>query len=155
MTATGVAVALLLLLWAGLLFVPLRWRPVGMYLFVFKVYAVALAPFIALVGVMLAVAGTLLGSWLIVLLAGTAAVAAFVAVVRIGSVRVDLTGAFGVGWEQRISAERRATMVRQFWSGRLPRSSEGTTRDPTGTRLPPDGFCACSARMPAACACSS
>lgn len=128
MTALGIVLAIALLLWASLLYVPFRWRPVGMYLFVFKVYAVALAPFIALAGVMLAVAGTLVGSWPIAVPAGIAAMAAFVAVVCIGAVRGDLTGAFGAGWAERISAERRAGMVRQLWSGRLRRSPEPRLR---------------------------
>src|SRR5918995_380058 len=128
MTALGIVVATALFLWTCLLYVPLRWRPVGMYLFVFKVYGVALAPFIALVGATLAVAGTLTGSWPIAVPAGIAAMAAFVAVVRIGAVRGDLTGALGAGWEKRISSERRARMVRRLWSGRLRRSPEPRLR---------------------------
>jgi acetyl esterase/lipase len=43
---------------------------------------------------------------------------------RVGSVPTDLSGALGVGWMNRISAERRAALVGKWWLGPLPRSPE-------------------------------
>jgi hypothetical protein len=51
--ALGVGIAVLLLAWTCLLYVPFRWRPVGLYLFVPKLAAGALAPFIAAAGLLL------------------------------------------------------------------------------------------------------
>ncbi len=44
MTAVGTAVSWLLLRWCVLLYVPLRWRPVGVHLFPEKVLAPAHVP---------------------------------------------------------------------------------------------------------------
>jgi hypothetical protein len=68
-----IAVAVLLALWTGLLYVPFRWRPVGMYLFVFKAYAIAFAAFIVLAGVMVALIGARLDSSGVILFALAAA----------------------------------------------------------------------------------
>jgi hypothetical protein len=40
MAGLGTAVAFLLLLWCSLLYVPFRWRPVGIYLITWKALAV-------------------------------------------------------------------------------------------------------------------
>ena len=42
--ALGMGIAVLLLAWTLLLFVPFRWRPVGLYLFVPKMAAGAFTP---------------------------------------------------------------------------------------------------------------
>jgi hypothetical protein len=59
----GVGIAVLLLAWTLLLYVPFRWRPVGLYLFVPKMAAGAFTPFIAAAGLLLALVGGLIGSW--------------------------------------------------------------------------------------------
>jgi acetyl esterase/lipase len=128
MRGLGIVVALKLLLWTCLLYVPLRWRPVGLYLWVFKVSAVAFAPFIAAFGVAVSLAGRLRGSSWTAVPSGIAAVGALGVVVRLGSVRPDLTGVLGAGWENRIPPERRARMVGRFWRGRLPRDPEPRVR---------------------------
>src|SRR4029453_11395189 len=51
-----------LLAWILLLYVPFRWRPVGLYLFVPKWAAGAFTPFIAAAGLLLALVGVLVGS---------------------------------------------------------------------------------------------
>jgi acetyl esterase/lipase len=124
MTGLGIAAALVLLLWCSLLYLPFRWRPVGIYLVVEKGLAVAYVPFIAAVGVALAVVGAVFGSWWIAVPAGLAAVGAIVVIVRVGRVRVDLAGALGAGWDDRIPAARRALMVRRWWTGCLRGSPE-------------------------------
>jgi acetyl esterase/lipase len=124
MTGLGVAVAFLLLLWCSLLYLPFRWRPVGIYLVAEKGLAVAYVPFIAVAAVALAVVGAVLGSWWIAVPAGLAAVGAIVVIVRVGRVRVDLAGALGAGWDGRIPTARRARMVRRWWTGRLRESPE-------------------------------
>jgi acetyl esterase/lipase len=120
----AVAAAVALLLWASLLYVPLRWRPVGLYLMVFKLYAVVFAPFIALGGAALAVSGVVVGSWWVGVPAAGAAVGGLVATVRVGAVRADLAGAVGGSWEDRIPSDRRARMVSRWWRGRLPSDPE-------------------------------
>jgi acetyl esterase/lipase len=128
MTWLGVALAFLLLLWTLLLFVPFRWRPVGIYLFILKVFALAYVPFIVATGVVLAVVGALVGSWWMLVPATLAALAGAVVMVRVAAVRPDLVGAFGSGWEGRIPPEQRARMVSRAWLGRLPRSPEPRVR---------------------------
>jgi hypothetical protein len=95
MTGLGIAVAFLLLLWLSLLYVPFRWRPIGIYLIAEKALALACAPFIAAVGTALAVVGAVSGSWWITVPAGIATVGALAVMVRVGSVRADLSGALG------------------------------------------------------------
>jgi acetyl esterase/lipase len=86
MIGLGIAVAFWLLLWLSLLYVPFRWRPVGIFLFAQKVFALAYVPFIFVIGTALAAAGALSGSWWIAAPAGIAAVGALVVMVRVGSV---------------------------------------------------------------------
>jgi acetyl esterase/lipase len=119
MTGLGIAVAFLLLLWCALLFVPFQWRPIGLYLIAAKSLASGYMPFIAALGLALAAVGGVFGSWWIAVPAGATAVGALVVIVRVGAVRVDLSGALGVGWQDRIPAERRRGMVRRWWAGRL------------------------------------
>jgi hypothetical protein len=69
-------------------------------------------------GIVLAGTGALAGAWWIVGLAGVAAAV----MVRVGAVSIDLVGALGSGWEDRIPADLRARMVTRWWRGRLPRS---------------------------------
>lgn len=124
MTGLGIAVAFLLLLWCSLLYVPFRWRPVGIYLFSWKVLAVVYAPFIAVLGVGLAVVGAVFSSWWIAIPAAVAAVGALVVMVRVGTVHVDLTDALGHGWQDRIPAGRRRGMVRRWWTGPITRGAK-------------------------------
>jgi acetyl esterase/lipase len=123
MTGLGIAVAFLLLLWCSLLYLPFRWRPVGIYLALQKAFAVAYVPFIAAAATVLAVVGAVFGSWWIAAPAGVAAAGAIAVVVRVGAVRPDLAGALGSGWDERIPPERRKGMVGRRWIGRLPSSS--------------------------------
>jgi acetyl esterase/lipase len=119
MTGLGIVIAFLLLLWCSLLYVPFPWRPVGLYLFAEKVLAVGYVSFIAAVGIALAVAGVVLGSWSMIVPAGVAAAGALGVIARVGAVPVDLSGAFGTGWARRVPPERRSRMVRRWWAGRL------------------------------------
>ena len=103
---------------------PLRWWPVGRYLWVPKLAAGAFAPFIAAAGLLVALVGGLAGSWWLAVPGALAAVAAAMVVVRLGLVRADLTGALGPDWAGQIPAERRARMVGRWWRGRLPTAPE-------------------------------
>lgn len=118
-TGACATIAFLLLAWCALLYVPFRWRPVGLFLFVEKVMAVAYVVFIAALGIALAVVGAAVGSWWTAAPAGLAAAGALVVVLRVGSVRVDLSRALGNGWQERIPPERRRSMVRRWWAGPL------------------------------------
>jgi acetyl esterase/lipase len=124
----GVGIAVLLLAWTLLLYVPFRWRPVGLYLWFEKVAAGAFTPFIAAAGLLLALVGGLVGSWSMAAPATVAAVGASIVVVRLGRVRADLTAALGPDWAGRIPAYRRAQMVGRWWRGRLPTVPEPRLR---------------------------
>jgi hypothetical protein len=126
--ALGVGIAVLLLAWTLLLYVPFRWRPVGLYLFVPKMAAGAFAPFIAAAGLLLALVGGLGGWWWMAVPAALAAVGASIVVVRLGLVRADLAAALGPNWADRIPIERRARMVGRWWRGRLPTAPEPRLR---------------------------
>jgi acetyl esterase/lipase len=99
--ALGVGLAVLLLAWTSLLYVPFRWRPVGRYLFVPKLAAAAFTPFVAAAGLLLALVGGLRGWWWMAVPAALAAVGASIVVVRLGLVRADLAAALGPGWADR------------------------------------------------------
>jgi acetyl esterase/lipase len=126
--ALGIGIAVLLLAWTSLLYVPFRWRPVGLYLFVPKLAAGAFTPFIAAAGLLLALVGVLVGSWWLAVPAGLAAVGASIVVVRLGVVRADLATALGPDWADRIPTHRRARMVGRWWRGRLPTTPEPRLR---------------------------
>jgi acetyl esterase/lipase len=126
--ALGVGIAALLLAWTLLLYVPLRWWPVGRYLWVPKLAAAAFAPFIAAAALLLALAGGLGGSWWLAVPAALAAMGAAIVVVRLGRVRADLTGALGPDWADRIPVQRRVRMVGRWWGGRLPTVPEPRLR---------------------------
>jgi acetyl esterase/lipase len=126
--ALGVGIAALLLAWTLLLYVPFRWRPVGLYLWIPKLAAGAFAPFIAAAGLLLALVGGLVGSWWLAVPAGLAAVGAAIVVVRLGRVRTDLTGALGPDWADRIPSHRRVRMMGRWWGGRLPTTPEPRLR---------------------------
>ena len=127
MTGLGIAAAFVLL-WCALLYVPFRWRPVGLYLIIEKSLALGYAPFIAGLGMALAAVGAVSGSWWIAVPAGIAAVGALVVIVRVGSARVDLSGALGSGWQDRVPAERRRRMIRRWWTGPLRSDPEPRLR---------------------------
>jgi acetyl esterase/lipase len=118
--ALGIGIAVMLLAWTLLLYVPLRWWPIGRYLWVPKLAAGAFTPFIAAAGLLLADEGGRTGFWWLAVPAGLAAVGAAIVVVRLGLVRADLTGALGPGWADRIPSDRWARMVGRGWRGRLP-----------------------------------
>jgi acetyl esterase/lipase len=126
--ALGVGVAVLLLAWTSLLYVPFRWRPVGLYLWFEKVTAGAFTPFITAAGLLLAQEGVLRGSWWLAVPAGLAAVGAAIVVVRLGRVRADLAAALGPDWADRIPSHRRTRMVGRGWRGRLPTTPEPRLR---------------------------
>ena len=96
-----------------------RWRHVSIFLIMEKAAAAGYVPFIAAIGVALAVVVAVFGSWWIAGPAGLAAVGSLAVVPRVGSVRIDLSGALGAGWDDRIPTERRRWMVRRWWTGRL------------------------------------
>jgi acetyl esterase/lipase len=126
--ALGVGIAVLLLAWTLLLYVPFRWRPVGLYLFVEKMAAGAFTPFIAAAGLLLALVGVLRGSWSMAVPAGLAAVGASIVVVRLGRVRADLAASLGSNWADRIPSQRRGRMVGRWWRGRLPTAPQPRLR---------------------------
>ena len=143
--ALGVGMAVVLLAWTLLLYVPFRWRPVGLYLFVPKWAAGAFTPFIAAAGLLLALVGVLVGSWWMAVPAALAAVGAAIVMVRLGRVRADLAAALGPAWAGRIPAERRARMVGRWWRGRLPTVSSrgcGRTLSLPRCRAPAASCCA-------------
>jgi acetyl esterase/lipase len=123
-----VGIAFLLLAWTGLLYLPFRWRPVGLYLFVPKAAAGALTPFIAAAGLVLALLGVLSDSWWMAVPAGLAGLGATIVIARLGLVRADLAAALGSDWARRIPTERRARMVSRWWRGRLPTVPEPRLR---------------------------
>jgi acetyl esterase/lipase len=138
--ALGVGIAVLLLDWTMLLYVPLRWWPVGRYLWIPKLAAGAFAPFIAAAGLLLALVGGLRGSWWLAAPAAVAAVGAAMVVVRLDRVRADLTGALGSDRADRIPSHRRAGMVGRWWRGRLPSVPEPRLRqDVVFATLPDSG----------------
>jgi acetyl esterase/lipase len=126
--ALGVGIAVLLLAWTSLLYVPFRWRPVGLYLFVPKMAAGAFSPFIAAAGPLLALVGGPRGSWWMAVPAGLAAVGAAIVAVRLGLLRADLAAALGPNWADRLPIERRARMVGRWWRGRLPTAPQPRLR---------------------------
>lgn len=128
MTAFGTAAAVVLLLWLALLYAPVRWRPLGIFLFVPKILAVGYVPFLTAMAIVLACAGVLMSSWWIASPAVVAAIGGAVVLARVGGVSTDLTGALGPGWEHRTPADRHATTVERHWLGRLPRSPEPRLR---------------------------
>jgi hypothetical protein len=128
MTGFGIAVAFLLPLWCALLYVPFRWRPVGIFLIMEKTAAAGYVAFIAAIGVALAVVGAVCGSWWISVPAGLAAVGALAVVVRVGAVRVDLSAALGAGWDDRIPPEHRPILPSRVRSG--PGVPRGSTKRP-------------------------
>jgi acetyl esterase/lipase len=128
MTACGIVVAMVLFLWTCLLYVPVRWRPAGLYLIVPKLAAGALTPFVAAAGLLLAIVGGLRGSWWMVVPATLATVGASIVVARLGLLRPDLAAALGPDWAARIPSERRTRMVGRWWRGRLPTTPEPRLR---------------------------
>lgn len=128
MTGLGIVVAFLLLLWCSLLYVPFRWRPIGIYLITGKALAVAYVPFIAATATVLAVVGAVFGWWWTAVAAGLAAVGAIVVIVRVGGVSVDLAAALGAGWDDRVPTQLRRRMVHRWWAGPLAKSPEPRLR---------------------------
>lgn len=126
--ALGVGIAVLLLASTVLLYVPLRWWPVGRYLWIPKLAAGAFSPFIAAAGLLVALVGRLVGSWWLAVPAALAAVGAASVVVRLGLVRADLTAALGPDWADRIPSHRRSRLVGHWWRGRLPTVPEPRLR---------------------------
>jgi acetyl esterase/lipase len=126
--ALGVGIAVLLLVWTVLLYVPFRLRPVGFYLWIPKLAAGAFTPFIAAAGLLLALVGGLRGSWWMAVPAALAAVGASIVIVRLGLLRADLAAALGPDWADRIPPQRRTRMVGRWWRGRLPTVPEPRLR---------------------------
>jgi acetyl esterase/lipase len=126
---TAIVAAFVLLLWLSLVYLPFRWRPVGIFLFVEKVFALACLPFIVVAGAGLALMGRVVGSWWLIAPAGIAALGALAVMLRIGSVRTDLSGALGSEWRQRIGLRSRERWVSRWWTGPLPKR-----RDPRLSR---------------------
>jgi acetyl esterase/lipase len=124
----GIALAFLLLMWLSLLYVPFRWRPVGIFLIAEKALAVAYVAFIAAIGTALVGVGALVESWWIAVPAATAASGAIAVIFRMGSVRTDLSGALGAGWNDRVPGDRRPRIVSRWWTGPLPTSPEPQLR---------------------------
>jgi acetyl esterase/lipase len=126
--ALGVGTAVLLLAWTLLLYVPFRWRPVGLYLWFEKVAAGAFTPFIAAAGLLLVLVGELAGSWWLAVPAALATVGASIVIVRLARVRADLAAALGPDWADCIPTHRRARIVDRWWRGRLPTVPEPRLR---------------------------
>lgn len=110
-TGPGIAVAFVLPLWVCTPVRAVPVAPVGLYLIIENSLALGYVPFIAALGVLLAAVRAAFGSWWIAVPAGVAPVGALVVIVRVGSARVDVSGALGSGWEDRIPAERRTRMI--------------------------------------------
>jgi acetyl esterase/lipase len=89
-----------------------------------KLLAGALAPFVAGLGLVLGLFGVGRRSRAIAVPAGVAALAAALAVVRVGAPSGGLDRAFGPGWSRRIPERRKSSMIDRRWRGRLPRVPE-------------------------------
>jgi acetyl esterase/lipase len=126
--ALGVGIGVVLLAWTLLLYVPFRWRPVGLYLWFEKVAAGAFTPFITTAGLLLALVGVLRGSWWLAVAAALAALGAAIVVVRLGLLRADLAGALGSDWADHIPTQRGTRMVGRWWRGRLRTAPEPRLR---------------------------
>lgn len=138
MTGLGIAVSFLLLFWCALLYVPFGWRPVGIYLFSWKVLAVVYVPFIAAIATALAIVGEMSGAWWVAAPAGLAAIGAVTVMVRVGGVRVDLSGALGPGWDARIPPEPRRGMVHRWWAGPIAKGPKPRWRQDVPFATVPD-----------------
>lgn len=121
----GAIAAKLLLCAVGLLYLPLRWRPVGTVpvggiLWFPKLLVGALSHFVAGLGLVISLFGAVRRSRVIALPAGLATLAAAIAVRRVGAPSTELDRAFGPDWPRRIPEIRRARMLDRRWRGRLP-----------------------------------
>jgi acetyl esterase/lipase len=94
--------------------------PIGGILWLPKLLAGALAPFVAGLGAALGLYGWGRRSRAIAVPAGVAAIAAAVAVMRVGTPSEELDRAFGSDWSRRIPEERTSRMIDRRWRGRLP-----------------------------------
>jgi acetyl esterase/lipase len=138
MRGPGIVVAQLLLLWCALLFVPFRWRPLGRFLLLPTVFAVAYVPFIAMAGTVLVIAGVASGSWWIVLPAAVATVGATAVVVNVGRTRVDLTGVLGPDRDGGLPPRRDRRMVHRWWTGQVAQGPRPRLRRDVAFSTVPD-----------------
>ncbi len=129
LTVISATAAIVLLLMTSLLYVPFRWRPVGLYLIAPKVFAVAFAPLIALAAAALAVVGVLVGSWWVGAPAVVAAVGAIVVTLRVGAAAgTDVVTLRAPRPQGGIPEHQRRRMVGRWWRGRIPRDPEPRLR---------------------------
>jgi acetyl esterase/lipase len=86
----------------------------------------------------LATVGAVFGHWWMAAPAALAGLGALVVMVRVGTVHVDLTGALGGGWDNRIPPSRRRGMVRHMWTGPLRRDAKPRWRQDVPFATVPD-----------------
>ncbi len=128
LTVISATAAIVLLLLTSLLYVPFRWRPVGLYLIALKVFAVAFAPLIALAAAALAVVGVLVGSWWVGAPAVVAAVGASVVTLRVGAAAGTDVVTLRARPQGGIPEHQRRRMVGRWWRGPIPRDPEPRLR---------------------------
>ena len=118
--------ALLSLAASGLLYVRIRAPidPLRGSLWILRLLAEAVTPFIALGGTVAAGLALRARSPIAFLTAMLGAVAAFRDVRRVTAPRPGFAQEFGVAWEEAIGPERQTRMLRRRWSWHLPAASE-------------------------------
>jgi acetyl esterase/lipase len=100
--------------------------PKGFMLWFPKLFAGAAAPFTALAGAGGAALGLLSGSPLAVFLGSLAAASSLRYVQAASASHHQFERMFGLGWEDRLSPELKARMLRRHWTWRLPASPRPT-----------------------------
>lgn len=109
---------------AGLIYVRYE-APTGALLWIPKLFAGALSPFIALLGALAALLGASSRARLAALAGGLSAGAAARYVRQVTTLPDDpFTEAFGPDWPARIPPERQARLLPRRWVGRLPQVPE-------------------------------
>jgi acetyl esterase/lipase len=115
-TVTG----LLLVAWTALLYIPIRWRPAGMFLFAPRMAAGSLSNAIAFLGAAISVFGLAKRSLLITAPATLATALATAAAIRMSRATADLDRVFGSNWETQIPPSRKSHMLQRRWNVRVP-----------------------------------
>ena len=100
--------------------------PKGFMLWFPKLFAGAAAPFTALAGACGAVLGLLSGSPLAVFLGSLAAASSLRYVQAASASHHQFERTFGLGWEDRLTAQLKARMLRRRWTWKMPASPPPT-----------------------------
>jgi acetyl esterase/lipase len=112
----------------GLLYMRLRApvTPMKGVLWICRLLAEALTPFVALGGVVAAVLGLLIRSPVVMLTGMLGGVLAARDVLRVTAAQAGFAQAFGPDWERAIDSEREAKMLQRRWTWQLPDALEAS-----------------------------